>query len=72
MNDYESMARELARLEYWHTSSTCESTKDFWLAKYHGAARIIEIVTGYYPSVLNPVGDTFIVYIGDYRAVISF
>lgn len=72
MIDYEGMAREIARLEYWHLFSTTEETKDFWLSKYHGAARIIEIVTGYYPYVLNDGGDTFIVYIGDYKAIINF
>lgn len=72
MIDYEGMARELARLEYWHLDSVTESMKDYWLAKYHGAARIVEIVTGFYPCVLNPEGDTFIVYIDDYKAVINF
>ena len=72
MIDYERMACEIARLEYWHLSSETEECKDFWLAKYHGAARIIEIVTGHYPCVLNDEGNTFIVYIGEYRAVIDF
>lgn len=74
MIDYEGMAREIARLEYWNLSSTSQVTKDFWQAKYHGAARIIEIVTGHYPCVVNidVDSDTFVVYIGDYQAVISF
>ena len=72
MIDYEGMARELARLDYRRRESVTEECKDFWLAKYHGAARIIAIVTGHYPYVLNGEGNTFIVYIGEYKAVIDF
>lgn len=72
MIDYDGMAHEIARLEYWYRDSVTESSKDYWLAKYHGAARIIEIVTGFYPSVLRIEGNTFLVYIGDYKAVVIF
>lgn len=72
MIDYEAMAREIARLKYWYISTIDKNAKAFWSAKYDGAARIIEIVTGYYPAVLHDKDAIFIVRIGDYKAVISF
>ena len=72
MIDYYPMAYEVARLYYCFLSSTTKSCKDFWWAKYQGSARMIEIVTGDYPSVMNLRVNEITVYIGDYKAVINF
>ena len=72
MIDYEAMARELARLEFWYNDCTYEDTKEFWRTKYQGAARMVEVITGVYPATLRVDDNTFLVYIGEYKAVINF
>ena len=67
----EQVAFELAWYEYnlyQAMKAGNDESKDFWLAKYAGAAKIIELIFGEYPACLEQKDGTFNVYIGDYKA----
>lgn len=72
---YAKLARELAFYEYMR--SDCQRLHadrekvEYWDAKYHGLARGIEIVTGFYPIAICH-GDSVEVHIGNYQAIKYF
>ena len=72
---FENLARELAFYEYMRSDCQrlhAERDKiEQWDAKYHGLARGIEFVTGFYPIAFCH-GDSVEVHIGNYQAIKYF